>query len=99
MYRAKLGKQLSIKYGKFQAGVLFPWMKSEREKLAKKLRNKCSLLRFNTGGGGGIILGQMSRFLFEKSNNCKGDSYSTFECIQKLIFKIDESENLRRLFQ
>lgn len=95
MYRAKLGKQLSIKYGKFQAGVLFPWMKGEGEKLAKKLRNKCSLLRFNTGG---IILGEMSRFLFEKSNNCKDDSYS-LNSFQKLIFKIDESENLRRLFQ
>lgn len=34
VYRAKLGKQLSIKYGKFQAGVLFPWMKGEGEKLA-----------------------------------------------------------------
>lgn len=50
----------------------------------KNLRNKCSLLRFNTGGGGGIILGEMSRFLFEKSNNCKGDSYSTFEFISKI---------------
>lgn len=56
-----------------KGGVLFPWMKGEGEKLAKKLRNKCSLLRFNTGRGG-IIL-EMSRFLFKKKNNCKFIQY------------------------